>query len=277
MLTSFSNPLIKRIKRLQRKKHRQQEGVFYAEGLRVVLAAVAAGAPIETIVYSSELLTSRRAWRMLTEQQAAGTACVEIAAKLFQSISSRDNPVGLGAIIAEQWTPLEELAARPDDIFVALVNVSDPGNLGTVLRTADAAGAGGVILAGQSVDPYHPTAVKASMGSLFHVPMALASDVEMLLSWASSRGISSLATSAGAKRSYKEAEYRFPLLLLLGSEGEGLPAAAIDAADQAVAIPMGGSASSLNLAVAAGILLYELSTELSTDLSALKPNSQALP
>ena len=273
MLTSFSNPLIKRIKRLQRKKHRQQEGVFYAEGLRVVLAAVDAGAPIETIVYSSELLTSRRAWQMLTEQQAAGTACVEVAANLFQSISSRDNPVGLGAVIAEQWTPLEEFAARPDDIFVALVNVSDPGNLGTVLRTADAAGAAGVILAGQSVDPYHPTAVKASMGSLFHVPMALASDVEMLLSWASSRGISSLATTAGAKRSYKEAEYRFPLLLLLGSEGEGLPAAAIAAADQAVAIPMHGSASSLNLAVAAGILLYELSA----DLSALKPNSQALP
>jgi TrmH family RNA methyltransferase len=273
MITSFSNPLIKRIKRLRRKKHRRQEGAFYAEGLRVVLAAVDAGAAIETIVYSSELLTSQRAGQMLKEQQAAGIACIEVAANVFESISGRDNPAGLGTIVREGWTPLEELAVASDDIFVALVDVSDPGNLGTVLRTADAVGAAGVIVVGQSVDPYHPTAVKASMGSLFHVPIARAGSVETLLDWTLARGVSSVATSAGAKQSYQQAGYRYPLLLLLGSEGEGLPASAIEAADQAVAIPMAGRTSSLNLAVAAGILLYELSAK----LSALKPNLQAHP
>ena len=273
MITSAANPLIKRIKRLRRKKHRLQEGVFFAEGLRVVLSAVEAGAAIKTIVYSSELLTSKRAERTLAEQGAAGTACVEVAANLFRSISSRDNPAGLGAIIAASWTPLEELTVDPGAFFAALVNVSDPGNLGTVIRTADAVGAGGVILVGQSVDPYHPTAVRASMGSLFHVPVVQVNDVEALLDWSAARGISCVATSAGAQKSYRDAAFRYPLLLLLGSEGEGLPAAIIEAADLAVTIPMSGSASSLNLAVAAGILLYELSTE----VSALKSSSQALP
>jgi TrmH family RNA methyltransferase len=273
MITSHSNPLVKRIKRLRRKRYRRQEGVFYAEGLRVVLAAVDANAPIETIVYSSDLLTSQRAGQMLARRQAAGTACVEVSADIFRSISGRDNPAGLGAIVCAGWTPLGELVVGEDDIFAALVDVSDPGNLGAVIRTTDAVGAAGAILAGQFVDPYHPTAVKASMGSLFHLPVAQVEDASGLLNWASARGINSVATSAHARRSFREVEYRFPLLLLLGSEGEGLPAAVIEAADQAVAIPMSGSASSLNLAVAAGILLYELSAE----RSALKPNSQALP
>lgn len=273
MITSHSNPLVKSIKRLRRKKHRRQEGVFYAEGLRVVLAAVDANAPIETIVYSSELLTSQRAGQVVTEQQAAGTVCVEVAADVFRSISGRDHPAGLGAIVREGWTPLNELPVGGGDILAALVDVSDPGNLGTVIRTADAVGAAGVILAGQSVDPYHPTAVKATMGSLFHLPIAQAEDIDGLLAWASARGISSVATSAHARRSFRAAAYRYPLLVLLGSEGEGLPAAVIAAADQAVTIPISGSASSLNLAVAAGILLYELSTE----RSAFRSNSRALP
>lgn len=273
MITSHGNPLVKRIKRLRRKRHRQQEGVFYAEGVRVVLAAVDASAPIETIVYSSELLTSQRAGQMLAEQRAAGTSCVEVSADIFRSISGRDNPAGLAAIVREGWTPLGELAIGTEDFFAALVDVSDPGNLGAVIRTADAVGAAGGILAGRCVDPYHPTAVKASMGSLFHLPIAQLEDIDGLLDWASARGINSVATSAHARRSFREVEYHFPLLLLLGSEGEGLPAAVIEAADQAVAIPMSGSASSLNLAVAAGILLYELSAE----RSAIKPNSQALP
>lgn len=258
MITSFSNPLIKRIKRLRQKKYRQQEEAFFAEGLRVVLAAVEHGATIDTIVYSRELLTSKIALDMIAEQGAAGTRCVELSPRLFQTISDRDNPVGLGAIIAARWVDLEQIVVTSDAIFVALVDVSEPGNLGTIVRTIDASGAAGLLLAGQTVDPYHPTAVKASMGAIFSVLISQVENPRMLLGWATANGLHKVATSARAKDTYKDAEYRFPALLMLGSEGEGLSPDLLAEADVAVSIPMIGSASSLNLAVAAGILLYEL-------------------
>jgi TrmH family RNA methyltransferase len=258
MITSSSNPLIKRIKRLRQKKYRQQEESFFAEGLRVVLAAVEHGAPIDTIVYSRELLTSKIALDALAGQQAAGTQCVELSPRLFQTISDRDNPVGLGAIIAVRWLDLEQVAVTPDAVFVALVDASDPGNLGTIIRTIDASGAAGLLLAGQTVDPYHPAAVKASMGTIFSVPISQIEDPETILRWAKTKNLHKIATSARAKHTYNEVTYRFPALLMLGSEGEGLSPDLLAAADIAVSIPMAGSASSLNLAVAAGVLLYEL-------------------
>jgi TrmH family RNA methyltransferase len=258
MITSSSNPLIKRIKRLRQKKYRQQEGVFFAEGLRVVLAAVEHGAAIETIVYSRELLTSKIALDMLAEQEAAGTRCEELSPRLFQTISDRDNPVGLGAIIAVRWMDLEHIEVTPNAVYVALVDVSEPGNLGAIVRTMDASGAAGLLLAGQTVDPYHPTSVKASMGTIFSVPISQVEDPQTLLGWATANSLHKIATSARAKDTYKNAKYRFPALLMLGNEGEGLSTDLLAAADVAVSIPMIGSASSLNLAVAAGILLYEL-------------------
>lgn len=258
MITSSSNPLIKRIRRLRMKKYRQQEGVFFAEGLRIVLAAVEHGATLDTIVYSRELLTSSLAWDMLAEKQAAGTRCVEVSVGIFRAISDRDNPVGLGAIIAANWMELEMLEVAPDAVFVALVDVSEPGNLGTIIRTIDACGGDGLLLAGQTVDPYHPTAVKASMGTIFSVPICHIENTGMLLNWAATKDLHKIATSARAKDSYKNVIYRFPALLMLGSEGEGLSPDLLAAADVAVSIPMVGSASSLNLAVAGGVLLYEL-------------------
>lgn len=258
MITSTNNPLIKRIKRLGRKKYRRQEGAFFAEGLRVVLSAIENNATIDTIVYCDDLLTSYVAREMLAEERAAGTRCVEISAQLFRNISDRDDPVGLGAIIAANWTTVDDLSVAPDDILVALIGISEPGNLGTILRTIDAVGAAGCLLVGQTVDPYHPTAVKASMGTIFSMPICHLNDPGELLDWAMSKSLHKIATSAHAKDSFKGAVYRFPVLLMLGSEGEGLPSRILNRADISVAIPMAGSASSLNLAVASGIFLYEL-------------------
>ena len=258
MITSSSNPLVKRIRRLRQKKYRQQEGVFYIEGLRVVLAAIEHQASIETIVFSSDLLTSDVARQALANQQSVGTRCVELSAELFDSISQRDNPVGLGAIVAVAWQELENLDVKPADIFIALVDVSEPGNLGAVMRTVDAVGGAGLLLAGHTVDPFHPTAVKASMGTLFSIPVCHAGDIATLQGWATTNGLTTIATSAHAKHPFWQVQYRFPALLLLGSEGAGLPSGVLDSADLAVSIPMQGAASSLNLAVAAGIMLYEL-------------------
>jgi TrmH family RNA methyltransferase len=257
MITSFSNPLIKRIKRLRQRKHRLEEGVFFIEGLRVVLTAIEQQAPIETILYASALLTSETGRQVIERQQAQGVECVELDPAVFTSISERDNPTGVAAIVQMAWRELDSLPVEEQAIYVAVEDTADPGNLGTMLRTIDAAGAAGLIVVGQSTDPFHPTAVKASMGTLFTVPISRAADMGRVLTWARAHGLQTIATSAKAKQLYWGADYRFPVLLLMGSEREGLGREVLEAADSAVTIPMHGSASSLNVAVATSLLLYE--------------------
>ena len=257
-ITSFSNPLVKRVKRLRQKKYRRQEKAFFIEGLRVVLSAVEQAALVETIIYCPELLTSELAWKVLQQQEEAGVRRQAVTASVFASISGRDNPVGLGAIVRTQWMDLEEMTSGPDDIFVALFEAAEPGNLGTIIRTMDAVGAKGLILVGDTVDPYHPAAVKASMGALFSVKLGRASSNEALFHWAKTSMLETVASSARGATLYTGANYNLPVLLLLGSEGSGLPASVTDTCEQTVAIPMTGAASSLNLAVAAGLLLYEI-------------------
>lgn len=258
MITSFRNPLVKRIKKLRRKKYRRQEGVFFIEGIRVVLSALEQQAPVEILVYAPDLLTSDVAWEVLEAQREAGTELAEVSSEVFASLSERENPVGLGAIVQARLCTLDKLAVTADAIFVAAEDLSDPGNLGTLVRTLDGVGAAGLILVGQTTDPFHPTAVKASMGTLFTVPVCEVEGMADLWSWARTQRLFTVATSAKASQNFWEAGYRFPALLLLGSEGEGLSAEVLQQAQQSVSIPMFGRASSLNLSVAAGLLLYEL-------------------
>ncbi len=258
MITSFSNPLIRQIKKLRQKKYREQEQLHFAEGLRVVLSAIETGAGIETLVYSPELLTSERALEMLAEQEAAGTRCEGISASLFQSISGRDNPVGLAAVVRSQWLSISEFQVNQADIFVALMNVGEPGNLGTIFRTADAAGVAGLILVDKTVDPYHPTTLKASMGTLYSMPFAQLEESQQLFEWATARGLQIIATTAKYGTPYRQVEYRRPSLLIMGSEREGLDDKILKRADQIVTIPMKGRASSLNLAAATAIILFEM-------------------
>ena len=258
MITSTSNPLIKKVRKLRRKKHRLEEGAFFIEGVRVFISAIEAKAPVQTILYSPDLLTSVLASEVIAAQRKAGVKCVETSAMVFKSISSRDNPVGVGAIVSTRWVALEDLPLRRKSVYVSVLNISEPGNLGTIIRTVDAAGADGVILVGEGVDPYHSSAVKASMGTLFHIPISHAEAPDHLLDWAKSKGITSVSTSAHARQSYRGDQYELPALILLGSEGGGLPAEVLEKSDLAVSIPMRGTASSLNLAVAAGLLLYEI-------------------
>lgn len=258
MITSTSNPLIKRIRRLRQKKYRRKDGSFFVEGLRVFISAVEAQAPLQTILYSPELLTSELALKILADQRNVGFECVETTAHVFRSISTREHPVGLGAVVSTDWTPIELLPVSQSGLFVSLLNVSEPGNLGTIIRTVDAVGADALILAGNCVDPFHQTAVKASMGSLFHVPISEVANIQDLLFWARDQEIHTVATSARAPQSFWDLSYELPLIIMLGSEGEGLPVAVLDEADQSISVPMKGTASSLNLAVAAGLILYEV-------------------
>ena len=245
MITSHRNPLVKRIRKLRQKKYRQREGAFFVEGIRVVLTALEQGAPVDTLIYAPELLTSDIARQALTAEETAGRRVVAVAADVFQSLSERDNPTGFGAVINVSLCPLERLPVAPDAIIVALDAVSDPGNLGAILRTMDGMGASGLVLIGETTDPFHPTSVKASMGALFSIPVAVIDTFDAVWDWARAYELQTIATSAQARQRYWDARYQFPALLLLGSEGEGLPPNVLQDADLAVTIPMFGTGSSL--------------------------------
>ncbi|HEX9034869.1 MAG TPA: RNA methyltransferase, partial [Streptosporangiaceae bacterium] len=152
---------------------------------------------------------------------------------------------------------LDAITVRPDSVFVALHEVGNPGNLGTIIRTADAAGAAGLILLGASTDPFDPAAVKASMGAVFSVPIAGAATPDEFLRWCRQGGVSVAVTSGSGSGAFWDTELPLPVAILLGGEGTGLPADLLAAGDLRLRIPMTGTAESLNLAVAAGILLYE--------------------
>lgn len=247
-----------RVRRLATRRYREQEGVCYAEGIRPVLDALENGVSIEALLICPELLRSDVALRMVAEQRVLGTPVVEFSRASFERFSDRDNPMGLAAIV--RWAPLalDALPAGSDALLVMAEDMRDPGNLGTLLRTMDAIGGTGVVVVGSSTDPTHPRCLKASMGTIFRVPLARAASVEVFLQWTQARGIWTVATTARRGESFWSLGYRRPLALLLGNEGEGLRQETMQMADAVARIPMWGTTSSLNVSVAAGVLLYEI-------------------
>jgi TrmH family RNA methyltransferase len=247
-----------RVRRLAARRYREQEGACYVEGIRPVLDAIESGASIDALLFCPELLRSEVALRMVQEQGASGVPVVTLSRANFERLSDRDNPVGLGAIV--RWAPLglEALATGGDTLLVMAEDMRDPGNLGTLLRTVDAIGGSGVVIVGSSTDPTHPKCLKASMGTLFRVAVARAVSVEDFLRWAKERHLWTVATTARRGTPFWSLKYQRPLALLLGNEGEGLRPETIQATDAVARIPMWGTASSLNVSVAAGVLLYEI-------------------
>ena len=261
LITSSANPVVKRMRLLAERRHRRREGAFVVQGIQPVWQAVEAGAGIETLIVAPGLLgrsqAARRIAEMVAGQEAAGVRVARLSDELFTRVSDREGPPGLAAIVRGRLAGLAGLPAGPGSVFVALHEIGSPGNLGTIIRTANAAGAAGVVLIGQTADPFDPVAVKASMGALFSLPVAQAGEVGGFFAWAGAGGVTVVTTSARAPLSFWEASYPRPLALLLGAEGTGLPADVLARGDIQVRIPMVGTAESLNLAVAAGLLLYE--------------------
>jgi RNA methyltransferase, TrmH family len=258
LITSAANPLVKRVRQLADRKHRRREGTFVVEGIQPVWQAVEAGVGIEVLIVAPDLLRHPGATAMVAAQEAGGTPVARLSAELFARISDREGPAGLAAIVRSAPMALADFQSGSDAVLIALHAAGNPGNVGTIIRTASAAGASGVVLIGPSADPYDPAAVKASMGALFTVPLALAGTAEEFLHWCAAAGVPVVATSGRAEQSCWEADLRPPVALMFGSEGAGLPDQLLSAAARQVAIPMTGTAESLNLAVAVGVLLYEV-------------------
>ena len=256
-ISSAANPLVKRIRLLANRKHRREQGAFVVEGLQPVWRAVTAGWQVEALVVDPDLRQDSAAAAMVDEQEARGVRVARLSHELFQRLSSREGQAGLAAIVRSRQPTLADLRPGTDSVYVALHRIGNPGNLGTIIRTADAVGAAGVILLGDTTDPYAPAAVKASMGSLFAINVVHVPAPEPFLSWADENAIEILAASGHADVAHWSVGYHPPLALLLGSEGEGLPAGLLASAGRRIKIPMTGTAESLNIAAAAAILLYE--------------------
>jgi TrmH family RNA methyltransferase len=257
LIRSAANPLIKRMRALAQRKQREAEDAFVVEGIRPVWQAVESGVTVEALIVAPDLLTSEQARLMVAARRNAGMRVVAVSAAVYQSFAEREHPSGLAAIVRIVRRRLAELAVSPRALFVALHETGNPGNLGTILRTMDAVAANGLIVIGAATDPYHPTAVKASMGALFTIPIVRVASADEVLAWCRAHAIGVVTTSAEAREDHWSARYPRPCLLLFGSEGQGLPHGILEAGDLTVRIPMQGHVDSLNLAVSAGILLYE--------------------
>lgn len=256
LIISHANPLIKRLRSLSQRKFRRREGVFLVEGLQPTWRAVDSGWDVEMLVVAPDLLRQPDARRMVERCERGGMRVVEVSAEVFGDLTDRDGPTGLAAVVRIPATSLTDLDVAPGSLVIGLERVANPGNLGTVVRAADAAGAAAVLLLGECTDPYAPQAVKASMGSLFAVPV-VAARTEDALTWARDRSLRILATSGYAAENLWDVDLTGGSLVLFGNEGDGLADATLAAADARVRIPMVGTAESLNLAVAASVVVFE--------------------
>ena len=257
LITSPANATLKQIRKLRDRKERGQSGLFYLEGLRIVTEAVQCGASIEKIIVAPELLESSFGKELVGNQRANGIEILEVSAAAFESISLKEGPQGLAAVGRQSWSRLSEIHAQPGELWVALDAVADPGNLGTIMRTADAVGAKGIILLDQSTDPYDPTAIRASMGAIFTQKLVKAA-FDDFSSWKKESGIPLIGTSDSAQVDYHTVKYPANMVLFMGSERQGLHPRALELCDAMVRIPMVGRSDTLNLAVATAVVLYEI-------------------
>ena len=258
MITSSANEQIKTLRKLDQAKDRRASGNFLAEGLRAVGQAFDSGAKIHELIVSPELLVSEYGRSLLERADEQKTPVLELSASVFATLARKEKPQGIAALVAQKWSDISITTAQTGSFWVALESIQNPGNLGTILRTCDAVGASGLILLDDSTDPYDPAAVKASMGSIFTVPHFRAefSDFEAFLK--RSKDLKVIGTSDKAESSAFEVIFPPTVLLLLGSERQGLSEKYVSLCSQMLRIPMEGACDSLNISVAAGVMLYQI-------------------
>jgi RNA methyltransferase, TrmH family len=254
-VTSLTNPTVKSVRSLHLRKERDASGLFVAEGLKIVTEAVELGHPPRILMYGKDAEGHPLLKRAIQATQAARGEVIEVTHDILAKVSRRDNPQAVVAVFAQAYTPLADLKAEAASCFVALHRVRDPGNLGTIVRTADAAGCGAVILVGECCDPYSVEAVRATMGSIFAVPIVKASEAEFA-GWRSNWPGSVVGTLLSATVDHRQATYAKPAMILMGNEQQGLTPEMAALCDVNVKIPMRGRADSLNLSVATGIMIY---------------------
>ncbi len=255
-ITSLQNPRLKELVKLRDRRARDEAGTFLIEGYREITRALEKGVALRELYFAPDWFLGENEPAVMARAEAAGAKLFELSKDAFAKAAYRDRPDGLLAV-APQWRrTLGELAASPSPLLLVVEAIEKPGNLGTILRSADAAGCDAVIVCDQVTDIFNPNVVRASTGVLFSVPCIVAEN-DGVLAWLRQRGIRIAATTPSATDLYTGADLRGPLAIVMGSEQYGLSDFWLKNADQALRIPMAGHADSLNVAMAATIALFE--------------------
>jgi TrmH family RNA methyltransferase len=257
LVTAFSNSTVKRLRSLRDKKARREEGLFLAEGLRIITEARDSGLLPEIIMFSPEGAKHPLASEIIAATEDAGGEAIETSADILAKTSGKDNPQMLIAAYRQRETDLSEIDRFSAPLWFVAQALRDPGNIGTILRTGDAVGAGGLILIDDSADPYSVEGVRASMGAIFTQQVAKARWDEFV-AWLRSSPGQLVGTSLKATEDYLNVRYEPPSFLLIGNEQQGLPADYEAECDQLVKIPMAGRADSLNAAMAAAVMAFQI-------------------
>lgn len=260
-ITGLSNPTVKYLRSLRDKKHRRREGRFLAEGLRLLTDARESGKLPETLVMAASRDPHPLLSTLEEQVEAAGGEILEVTEEVLSKITGKDNPQAVAGVFAEFDSSLASLDRNSAPIWLVAQALRDPGNLGTMLRTGDAVGAGGLILLDHCTDPFSVEAVRASMGAIFTQRVAQAG-WEDFIGWLREGTGQLVAASLRDAQPYREAPYQAPCFILVGNESRGLPEEYEAACDLRVTMPMRGRADSLNAAVAAAVLAYEVLAQL---------------
>ena len=249
-------PIVKQVRQLRSRSERERTGTYYIEGARIVAQAIEAGVEITMGVVSPPLLAGQHALETANALRATAPI-VNLDVRAFESISFKENLQGIGAVVRYRFGSLDDIPASEGRLWVALDGVGNPGNLGAIMRTCDAVGGAGLLLLGDTTDPFHPTAVRAAMGSLFALKMVHARFDEFA-AWKRKQSHVVIGTTPDVKQEYRDVRYPSPAILLMGSERQGLSEQQQSVCDLLVRIPMVGTTDSLNLGVATSIVLYEI-------------------
>ena len=256
-ITSISNPIIKDIRALTQRKNRTASNQFIAEGLKLVASAVEADWPLRIFVFGKKISDHDLVQKIAAKTKARGGMVLEVSDAVLSKITRRDNPQMVVGVFDQLWADKNQIKPQGRDIWVALEGVKDPGNLGTIIRTADAAGAKGIILVGETTDPFALEATRATMGSIFALPMVRLSQSDFT-AWAKKWSGLIVGTHLEGAVDYRTVDYNTPSILFMGNEQSGLPDDCAKCCTTLVKIPQAGSADSLNLAIATGVMLFEM-------------------
>ncbi len=258
VVTSLTNDRVKLIRSLDMRKARRETGLFVAEGASVLMTARENGWRPQILVHGAEARDSRAHRDLIDWALREGSEGLEVSRAVLEKLAAKENPQNLMGVFEQRWETLPETTSLAKSaLWVALDEIRDPGNLGTIMRTVDAVGAAGVILVGNCCDPYQREAVRATMGSLFAVPLVKierAAFVDWAKSWSGDR----IGTHLDATADFREGSYNGPTLLVMGREGPGMSDEVAAVCNRLVKIPMAGKLDSLNLAVATALMLYEI-------------------
>jgi len=251
------DPRFLNLRSLQTHQGRFRTKLFIIEGIRHLARAVEHSASIESVFLDSSVLSNPFGQKLARRLRQQGVPGIRLARELYRELTLATEPQGIGAVLKQSWLPLENLRTTRNSLWLAVESIESPGNLGTIIRTAEAAGVSGVFILNPNCDPYDPATVRATMGSLFSQELVRCS-VQEFNRWTKSNGVSVVASSPAGLMDFKALAYRFPAALVVGSEKHGLSEQLLEAADFVVRIPMRGGCDSLNATVAAGVLLFEL-------------------